>query len=92
MYRLMRLLLLLLFFGFVALSSVPWRLSRIIPITMRDGSTSSNYFAVNDRVLVITDVWHNCNSGKFSSKGKRGIVTEVWEVLIISDFPAKILK
>ena len=51
-------------------------------LSMRDGSTSSNYFKVGEQVRVSTDVWHrppHASKPSFSSKGREGSVVQVWE-------------
>ena len=51
-------------------------------LSMRDGSTSSNYFKVGEKVRVSTDVWHrppHASKPSFSSKGREGSVVQVWE-------------
>ena len=47
---------------------------------MRDASTASAYFNINDKVKVIKNVYHYPkNNGQFSSFGLSGTVVDVWD-------------
>ena len=48
-------------------------------IIMREGSTASTYFKINDYVKIVKDVYHYpLNHPKFNSKNLIGIICDIW--------------